>query len=134
MKARYRSRPGTRIRSYTVCGYAKDPVEIPPAGTETSDTDTSESGNPSDNPGGGDTPKRLRRACINPVRKKEKKRIINGERGFTHSPVSLPSLRTGGSFYSTECKLLSLYTEFITLDISAAPCYACIKSVRSKCI
>ena len=56
MKARYRSRPGARIRSCTVCGYAKDPVEIPPAGTETSDTDTSESGNPSENPGGGDTP------------------------------------------------------------------------------
>ena len=52
MKARYRNHPGARIRSYTVCGYAKDPVEIPPAGTETSDTDTSES----DNPGGGDTP------------------------------------------------------------------------------
>ncbi len=41
MKARYRSRPGARIRSCTVCGYAKDPVEIPPTGTETSDTDTS---------------------------------------------------------------------------------------------
>ncbi|MGM9658465.1 MAG: hypothetical protein ACI3W9_05695, partial [Eubacteriales bacterium] len=47
---------GSKHEECTVCGYAKDPVEIPPTGTETSDTDTSESGNPSDNPSSGDTP------------------------------------------------------------------------------